>query len=120
MEGCLIEENVILSRTEADRLLRSYKAMNSALRSSRSWGRSFCEADPADEAPIHAQMYALRSCVLALEDPRERLLLYHHYIKGSTLESCAKLLGVSRRSVYRIKRSALESFMLKMNIRKNE
>ena len=78
MEGSFIEEEINVSRTEADRTLREYRKMNSVLRSARSYGRHF--GDDMDEATIHAQMYSIRSLILSVEDARERMFLYHYYM----------------------------------------
>ena len=109
MEGSFIEENAVLSRVDMDRILRSYRKMGEAIRVSKS---HFC-ADLAelDETAVQAEMYSLRAMILAVEDPRERMFLYHYYIKGQTLEMCARILGVSMRSVCRIKSKALENLI---------
>ena len=117
MEECFINGCAEVSRIEADRVLRTYRKMNSILRSSRSYGRHFGDGD-MDEAVIHSQMYSLRALVLSVEDARERMFLYHYYIKGATLETCAKLLGVSIRTISRIKNSALDNICLKINAEK--
>lgn len=111
MEGCFIDEELRLTRVDADRILRSYSKMNSVARSSRAISKSFCEQASVDEAAIHAQMYTLRAQVLMVKDVPQRMLLYHHYIKGHTLIQCAKMFGISRRSVYRLKNRALESII---------
>ncbi|MBO5714786.1 MAG: sigma-70 family RNA polymerase sigma factor [Clostridia bacterium] len=108
MEGSFIEENAKMTRCDCDRVLRSYRELNDMLKSSRSWGRHIGEDGLLDEAAIHSQMYAIRSVILALDDPKMRMFLYHYYIKGHTLETCGKLLGISIRSVYRLKNASLE------------
>lgn len=116
MEGSFIEEKQKLARIDCDRVLRSYRTMNDVLMSSRAWGRTFGDDDNLDEAAMRAQMYAIRSAILEVEDSRERLLLYHYYVKGRTLEACAKILGVSRRSIYRIKVKAIDSITPKIKL----
>ena len=116
MEGSFIEEKQKLARIDCDRVLRSYRTMNDVLMSSRAWGRTFGEDDNLDEAAMRAQMYAIRSAILEVEDSRERLFLYHYYVKGRTLEACAKILGVSRRSIYRIKVKAIDSITPKIKL----
>ena len=108
MEGSFIEEKVNISRCECDRILRSYREMNSILRSSRSWGRNFGDDGFVDEAAVQAQMYSIRSAILNIEDAKMRMFLYHYYIKGQTHKNCAKILGISLRSVYRLKNQALD------------
>jgi DNA-directed RNA polymerase specialized sigma subunit len=108
MEGSFNEEKVNISRYECDRVLRSYREMNSILKSSRSWGKNFSDDGFIDEAAIQAQMYSIRSAILKIEDAKIRMFLYHYYIKGQTLKNCAKILGISLRSVSRLKSQALE------------
>jgi DNA-directed RNA polymerase specialized sigma subunit len=114
MGDCLLDECVDVSRVEADRTLRAYRRMNSVLLSSRSYGRHFGSNEELDDSAILAQMYSLRSIILSVEDARERMFLYQYYIKGNSFDSCAKILGVSKRTVSRIKISALESVATKM------
>ena len=109
MEGSFIEENAVLSRVDMDRILRSYRKMNEILSTSRSFFRA--GQTEIDETAVQAEMYSLRAMILAVEDPRERMFLYHYYIKGQTIEMCAKILGISMRSVFRIKNSALDNLM---------
>lgn len=114
MEDLNIQEQTRLARVECDRILRSYRAMNDVLLSSRAYGRVFGDEEKFDEAAMRAQMYAIRSAILEVEDSRERLFLYHYYIKGHTLEICAKILGISRRSVYRLKGRAIDKIAKKI------
>ena len=114
MESGFNQDNAKNMCYECDRILRSYRAMNDVLLSSRSYGRSFGDEETLDEAAMRAQMYAMRSAILEVEDSRERLLLYHYYIKGNTLENCAKILGVSRRSIFRLKVRALNNIAIKI------
>ena len=111
MEGSFIEEKVIATRVDMDRLLRSYRKMSEALRASKTFFRA--DAADLDETAVQAEMYSLRSLILSVEDPMERMLLYHYYVKGSTLEICAKALGISLRSINRVKNRALENLIIK-------
>ena len=115
MEEVTIQEQTRLARIECDRVLRSYRQMNDVLLSSRSYGRAFGDDDKLDEADMRVQMFAIRSAILEVEDSRERLFLYHYYIKGHTLEACAKILGISRRSIFRLKGKALDKIAQKIN-----
>ena len=114
MESGFNQEATKLARVECDRILRAYRMMNDILLSARSYGRTFGEEDKLDEAAMRAQMFAIRSAILEVEDSRERLFLYHYYIKGHTLENCAKMLGISRRSVYRLKSKAVDNVAQKI------
>ena len=116
MEDCFVSVDAPLSRVEKDRILRTYRTMNAVLLSARAYGRHFSDDQEKDDTVIYAQMYALRSAILSLEDARERMFLYHYYIKGETLQICAKILGVSLRTVSRIKSSALDSIQIKSKI----
>ena len=120
MEGCFIDEGFALRRVEVDRLLRSYRRMNEMLRSSRTWGRHFGDGVEFDEAAIQAQMFELRNAILSLEDSCERMALYHYYIKAQKPDICAKLIGVSRRTFFRVKGRGLDKLALKMIFNKNE
>ena len=112
-DSVIVEEKLL--RVECDRILRSYRQMNSVLLSSRSYGRVFGDEDKIDEAAMRAQMYSIRSAILDVEDSRERLFLYHYYIKGQSLKTCGKILGISDRSACRLKSRALENLILKVN-----
>lgn len=112
MENGVIQEEK-LRRAKCDRMLRSYKQMNDILLSSRSYGRVLGDEDKLDETSMRAQMYAIRSAILEVADSRERLFLYHYYIKGYTLEDCAKILEISRRSVFRLKGKAIDEIAKK-------
>lgn len=114
MEENFTKEQKKLLRVDCDRILRSYRAMNDVLTSARSYGRTFGEDDKLDEAAMRAQMYAIRSAILEVEDSRERLFLYHYYVKGNTLENCTKILGISRRSIFRLKGKAIEKIAQKI------
>lgn len=112
MEQEIIKESYAFTRAEAERRLRAYRKSSEILRASRRFFEGG-SAD-ADEAVIHAQMYSTRALILSVEDVREKMLLYHYYVKGLKLENCAKLLGISLRSVYRLKIRALDSVAQKL------
>ncbi len=66
------------------------------------------DAQMLDEAPLaRARMFSVRHFILALPNSDEKLFLYYHYIKGESAERCAELLGISRRSAFRLKNRAL-------------
>ena len=115
MKSCLIDEEILPSRTETDRLLRQYRRMYSVMHSSSSYGRRFGGELGLDEASMQAQMYAVRNAILSIRDIKEKVFLYNYYVRGLTLVSCAKVIGVSLRTVSRIKNSALDSVAEKIN-----
>ena len=61
-----------------------------------------------DEAPLaRAKMFGVRHFILGLDNSDEKLFLYYHYIKNESVERCGELLGISRRTAYRLKEKAL-------------
>lgn len=66
-----------------------------------------------DEAYIKAKMFEIKRFVTSLPPDDRKLFLYYHYIRCETVERCAELLKISRRSAYRLKRRALEYAAIK-------
>lgn len=66
-----------------------------------------------EEAYIKAKMFEVKRFVTALPPDDRKLFLYYYYIHGETVEKCGELLGVSRRTAYRLKRRALEYAAIK-------
>ena len=60
-----------------------------------------------DEAYWRARLYAVNALLGRMKNGREKLLLYYHYVKGESVERAASLLGVSRRTAFRIHQRAL-------------
>ena len=59
---------------------------------------------------LRAQFFAVRRSVSDMPPSKEKLFLHYYYILGYTLETCAEHLGISRRSVFRLKISSLELY----------
>ncbi len=55
-----------------------------------------------DEAYWRARMYEVESLLGQMKNGRERMLLYYRYVRGLSVERAANLIGVSRRTGYRI------------------
>ena len=53
------------------------------------------------------RLFEIRHFVMGMENSMEKLLLYYHYVKGESVERCGELIGVSRSTVFRMKRRAL-------------
>ncbi len=66
-----------------------------------------------EEAYIKAKMFEVKRFVTSLSSDDRKLFLYYYYIHGETIEKCGELLGVSRRTAYRLKRRALEYAAIK-------
>ena len=54
-----------------------------------------------------AKMFEVRHFILELPNCDEKLLLYYRYVKKLSIEKCGELLGVSRRTAYRMLDRAL-------------
>ena len=61
----------------------------------------------AERSRITTKMFSLRRFVLSLGGCNEKLFLFYHYIHGESVERCAELIKISRRSAFRLKKRAL-------------
>ncbi|MBR3893941.1 MAG: sigma-70 family RNA polymerase sigma factor [Clostridia bacterium] len=68
-----------------------------------------------NEAFWRARMYEVSTLISSMKNGREKLILYYHYIRGESIEHAANLLGISRRTGYRLLQKGLlqASFLLK-------
>ncbi len=55
-----------------------------------------------DEAYWQMQMYEVESLLGEMKNGREKLVLHYRYLRGMSVERAAVLLGVSRRTGYRL------------------
>ena len=62
---------------------------------------------PGSEVDIRMKMFEIRRFVLSLGNCNEKLFLFYHYIHGLSVERCAELMKISRRSAFRLKKRAL-------------
>lgn len=60
-----------------------------------------------NEALWRARMFEIGSLISSMKNGREKVILYCHYIKGDSIEHAADILGVSRRTGYRIHQRGL-------------
>lgn len=60
-----------------------------------------------DETILRAKMFEVKRFVLSLGNCNEKLILYYHYIREEPVEKCSELIGISRRSGFRLKNRAL-------------
>ena len=54
-----------------------------------------------------ARMYEICALIEQMKNGRAKLLLYYHYIRGESIEHAANLLGISRRTGYRLHQRGL-------------
>ena len=59
------------------------------------------------EAYWRARMSEVNALIASMRNGREKLILYYHYIRGESIEHAADLLGISRRTGYRVHKRAL-------------
>lgn len=60
-----------------------------------------------NEAYWRGRMYQVSDLIGSMKNGREKLILYYHYVRGESIERAADLLGVSRRTGYRIHKKGL-------------
>ena len=73
------------------------------------------DADKYEEYPdvtnglidARMEMYKIRHFIMDLPNGEEKLRLYFHYVKGESIEHCSELIGVSRRSAFRLRHKAM-------------
>jgi DNA-directed RNA polymerase specialized sigma subunit len=70
-------------------------------------GDECVEIPICDEAILKAKMFEVKRFVLSLGNCNEKLILYYYYIREETVERCAELIGISRRSGFRLKSRAI-------------
>lgn len=103
-------------KNEIESFLRGYSTNKKMLRIEK-YEREFLGGGRFDkksdgmplESPLSkARMFEVRHFILSLPNCDEKLFLYYHYVKGTTVYTCAELLGISERSAFRLKKRALE------------
>lgn len=62
-----------------------------------------------NEAYWRARMHEIAALINGMRNGREKVVLYYHYIRGQSIEHAADMLGISRRTGYRVHRKALLS-----------
>ncbi len=55
-----------------------------------------------DEAYWRVRLYEVGALLGRMKNGREKLILYYHYVRGESIEHAANLIGVSRRTGYRL------------------
>ena len=60
-----------------------------------------------NETTWRTRMQEIGNLIAGMKNGREKVILYYHYIKGESIEHSADILGVSRRTGYRIHQRGL-------------
>ena len=107
-----MQENKTYRVDEARNYLESYLIYEKMLAGNR-YARAFLgelpdgEPSACDDPFLKARMLGVRAFIMGLPACREKMLLYYRYLHGHPVEKCAELLGVSRRTAFRIAADAL-------------
>ena len=110
-----------LSVREVEGYLNSYRVslrmleMNSYEQEFFAYRPEPAHVPEESEAYLRGKMYEIRAFILGMPECDEKLLLYYHYVHGENLMRCAELLRVSRATVYRLKKRALEAAARHLN-----
>ena len=60
-----------------------------------------------DELLWRTRMYEIQNLIDSMRNCREKIILYYHYVRGESIEHAADILGVSRRTGYRLHQKGL-------------
>ncbi len=55
-----------------------------------------------DESYWKARIYEVATLLGNMKNGREKMVLYYRYVRGESLEAAARLIGISRRTAYRL------------------
>lgn len=73
-----------------------------------------------NEAFWRARMEEIGQAIAALRNGREKLVLYHRFIRGESVEHAAQILGISRRTAYRAFSRGLSVVGIQLERRRRE
>lgn len=112
-DGCLPMTEKEMDRTprgEAENTLKEYGLLEKQLRASRYEREFFGRKTSGEEAFLQAKQYAIRKRIYDLPNCPEKLFLDLHYLRGHSVEKCAELMDISRRTAFRLKNRAIDLF----------
>ncbi len=100
-----------IDTTRVRQFLESYGYHQGLLRGNR-YAREYFDryeedTKELDEYLIKAAMMRVREFVFSLPDCREKMFLYYRYLKGHSVEACAEIMALSRRTAFRLAKKAL-------------
>ena len=104
----------------ADQYLKSYRLNSHILRLAERERKISLPDPPWEDSMARVELFRIRHFVMCLDNSDEKLLLYYHYLRGESVESCAELLGISRSSAFRLKRRALSLAASKLGGREGD
>ena len=58
------------------------------------------------------RMFEIKSLINDMHNGREKMVLYYHYVRGESVECAARLIGISRRTAYRMHEKGLAMVVL--------
>jgi DNA-directed RNA polymerase specialized sigma24 family protein len=96
-----------MTQSEEMKSLIAYLESYKLYRAMRELAREDGDAPP-EAREARQKIREIRSFVTSMPDSREKLFLFYHYIGGRSMERCAEMFGVAERSIYRIRRRALD------------
>ena len=74
----------------------------------------------ASEGHWELQVSEIKELINALPNGREKMVLYCHFIRGESVESAAHVIGISRRTAYRMLQKGLALTALALRERARE
>ncbi len=101
----------ICGHEEVRRFLESYLLFRQMLAGNRYARKYLDREDQAntshDDPFLKAEMLRVRQFIMTLPDCREKMFLYYRYLCGHSIEKCADILEMSRRTAFRVATRAI-------------
>ena len=109
-------KELVLDTFKMAEILSEYSVFRKILDIETNKGKYFgnskfeCDLYPfyGEQSDITVKMFEIRRFVLSLGAKNEKLFLFYHYIHGESVGKVSELMGISRRSAFRLKKRALE------------
>ena len=121
LEQCTKEEldaaqNYLLSYRLCERMmnLRGYERKRATRMDEPENAEALLQAS---ECYWELQIREIKALINALHNGREKMVLYYHFLRGESVESAARLIGISRRTAYRMLQKGLAMVALTLRER---